>query len=125
MKPWTDKQYDSAWELKMAYERGERPRLMFVRHFMERMRDMKVTEDEIFDCLYRPEKITFSDTHGAVNLKHGRITIGVCIGETDSYPFAATLLWRYQEDWEESSRTGTIGTGRVYRPNPTLEHRPA
>ena len=112
MKPWTEKSYRSVPALIAAYRSGERPRLWFTNHAVRRRVDMGITEDEVFGCIAHPEEISYSPTHDAMNIKAGRITLGVQLDQS-GYPQVGTMLYRYADEWERAAAEGRLGVGRV------------
>lgn len=112
---WRHQQFDSVTELVTAYRRGVRPRLHFTKHAAQRFAEMRITEDELFRAISRPQRIHLSKRYNALNLSAGRITVAVDL-DTGGYPNVTTILWWTDEDWKRADKDGHIGNGRVLKP---------
>jgi hypothetical protein len=110
-KHWKPRPFDSIQEFKRAYEAGERPHIGFTAHAASRRVEMGITEDEVFQAIARPERITFSTRHQAVNLSAGRLTLAIRL-DPSGYPDVLTMLFATREAWERARVTGHVGSGR-------------
>lgn len=98
--------YESVDDLLDAYERGERPALVFSKHALLRGVEMSaqlgLTPEEIRLTVVDPWTFALSRKHaGAMNLARGRVCLGVTLAE-DGSPLVTTIVWRRQGDWVQS-----------------------
>jgi len=113
---WVDVKYKDASALYQAFKDGHRPRLGIDQHAAARYLEMRLGPDEVPDAIEKPEEIGFSSRHQCVLLSHGRITVSLLV-ELNGTPFIATILFRFQEDWEDAYKSGAAGSGSRYRRN--------